>query len=63
MTPKAKSRRNFLVTAGVGGTGAAIAAATAVRGVPTPKDAAPAPEKDGYRLSEHIQKYYKTTEV
>ncbi len=64
MKPKSKSRRTFLLTAGVGGAGAAVAAA-ALREQPARNDAAvgTAPASDGYRISEHILKYYKTTEV
>ena len=61
-TTKPNTRRKFLLAAGVGSAGAVAAVAT--QGA---KVAAPEPVKsaqgDGYRLSEHIQKYYKTTEV
>jgi hypothetical protein len=39
-------------------------AAVATKGVTAPASAAPQPAQgDGYRLSEHIQKYYKTAQV
>jgi hypothetical protein len=65
MKAKPTNRRNFLLAAGLGGAGAVAAVATARKG------AAPAPEKQasaadaaqGYRMTEHIEKYYKTTKV
>lgn len=56
------SRRNFLVAAGLGTAGAVAAVATATTG--TGKNAAPAVGKTkGYHISEHILKYYRTTQV
>jgi hypothetical protein len=60
------SRRGFFF--GAAATGAAAAAVVALPGapalqaeLPAPK---PAPEKGGgYSLSEHVQRYYKTTRV
>jgi hypothetical protein len=63
MKTKSKSRRAFLV-AGVGGAGAAVAAVAMTRQAEPGVPEAPATkDKDGYRVTEHIQKYYKTTEV
>ena len=61
-TVKPSTRRNFLLAAGLGGAGVAAAVATARKaGV---KGEAPAAAKPtGYHVSEHILKYYKTTEV
>ena len=60
---KPSSRRNFLLTAGLGTAGVAAAVATAGSGA-KPKAPAPASGEDsGYRLSAHIQKYYKTAKV
>jgi sugar (pentulose or hexulose) kinase len=60
---KTTNRRNFLLAAGLGGAGAAVAVATG-KGKPVLKAAAEtAPQPSGYHDSEHIQKYYKTTEV
>jgi hypothetical protein len=56
-------RRNFLLAAGLGGAGAIAAVATARKPVPGAKTQAAAAEPQGYRASEHILKYYKTTEV
>lgn len=61
-TTKPHTRRKFLLAAGLGSAGAVAAVATkgaAVAVTESPR----AKEGDGYRLSEHIQKYYKTTEV
>ncbi|WP_439537907.1 formate dehydrogenase [Methyloversatilis sp.] len=70
MTDKANlnanlKRRHFLLTAGVGGVGAA-AAVVAVRST---GEAEPATdltaknEKGGYRMTEHIANYYRTARV
>lgn len=60
---KANSRRKFLLNAGLGGAGVA-AAAVAGRQVATGAQGAPeAAGKRGYHVSEHILKYYKTTQV
>jgi len=59
------SRRGFL--AGAATAGAAAASAAALPGArPAQPEAAPAPAPTrggGYRLSEHIKRYYKTTLV
>jgi hypothetical protein len=62
-TIKPTNRRKFLLAAGLGTAGVA-AVATAVR-KPEPKAeaAADAPQPSGYHATEHILKYYKTTEV
>jgi hypothetical protein len=59
------SRRNFLLAAGVGGAGAAAAlvAGTAGKGVQPVAEAVTQPDVKGYHVSEHINKYYKTTLV
>lgn len=63
-TMKPTNRRNFLVAAGLGGAAAAAVAVTGVKQVASPrkKDLAAA-QPSGYHASEHIKKYYKTTEV
>jgi hypothetical protein len=59
-----KSRRKFLLAASLGSAGAVAAVATLQKpGAETAAPAAEAPQGDGYRMTEHIQKYYKTTEV
>jgi len=60
---KPNSRRNFLLAAGLGTAGAVTAVATATRTVKGVKEAATADTATGYRDSEHIRKYYKTTQV
>jgi len=65
MKSKSKSRRAFLLTAGAGTAGAAVAIVAGrdpAAVVPGATAAAPGAD-DGYRVTEHIQKYYKTTEV
>ncbi|MEK6593178.1 MAG: twin-arginine translocation signal domain-containing protein [Pseudomonadota bacterium] len=63
-SPQSKlSRRNFLFAAGAGSV-AATAALLAAKGGDQP---AGKPEKtvgsQGYRLTEHIRNYYRTTKV
>jgi hypothetical protein len=58
-------RRHFLLTAGVGGVSAA-AAAVAMRAPAEPPPATETvaePERDGYRLTEHVASYYRTARV
>ena len=63
-TAKTTNRRNFLLAAGLGGAGAAAAVVTATTKAKPAPGAEPAADKaSGYRVTEHIQKYYKTTEV
>ena len=64
MKSKSKSRRAFLLTAGAGTAGAAVAivAGRKTSEIPGATTAEPG-SGDGYRVTEHIQKYYKTTEV
>ncbi len=57
-------RRGFLLTVGLGGAGAA---AGVIGGKVLSDTPAAAPDKaaaaGGYRLSEHVQNYYRTTRV
>jgi len=58
------SRRNFLLTVGAGG--AASAAAIVVRNASAPAAAHGKDEKragKGYKLTQHIGNYYRTTKV
>jgi hypothetical protein len=58
------NRRNFLLAAGLGGAGAAAAVVTATSKPKAAPGSEPAVDKaSGYRLTEHIEKYYKTTKV
>jgi hypothetical protein len=57
------SRRNFLMTLGVGG---AATAAAVVATKPTPKVSPDSKDKRataGYQASEHVNNYYRTTKV
>ena len=62
-TTKTTNRRNFLLAAGLGSAGVAAAVATGTKAVGGKKAAAAAAQPSGYHASEHILKYYKTTEV
>ena len=64
MKTKPTTRRNFLLAAGLGGAGAVAVVATRNAVAPSgEKLASAADAAQGYRVTEHIQKYYKTTEV
>jgi hypothetical protein len=62
-TPAANlRRRNFLLTASLGGVGVAAAAVAARSGAPVESVAVAPPEKTpGYQLSDHVLHYYRTT--
>lgn len=62
-TIKPTNRRKFLLAAGLGSAGVAAAVATGVKPVPRAKVSAAENKPSGYHASEHILKYYKTTEV
>ena len=63
-TTRPNTRRKFLLAAGLGGAGAVAAVATARKGADAgAKEASAETKADGYRVTEHIAKYYKTTEV
>lgn len=63
-TNRPTTRRNFLLAAGLGGAGAVAAVATARKpSAAVAKAEAAGQAGQGYRASEHILKYYKTTEV
>jgi len=63
-TMKKTNRRNFLLAAGLGGAGVAAAVVAPGRKTLAGGQASPdAGQKTGYHVSEHILKYYKTTEV
>ena len=60
------SRRTLFAGAGTAGALAAAARLmpTAPEAAPPPEPARPAPERGGgYHLSEHVQRYYRTTRV
>ena len=63
-TAKTTNRRKFLLAAGLGGAGAAAAVVTATtKAKPAAGDVPSVDKATGYRLTEHIEKYYKTTKV
>lgn len=62
-TTKPNTRRKFLLAAGAGSAGAVAAVATKGAKVAATPEAREAAQGDGYRLTEHIQKYYKTAKV
>lgn len=57
------SRRNFLVALGAGGASATVAMVAKDKTDETGRRAGAADEHKGYRLTEHIEKYYRTTKV
>ena len=62
-TTKPNPRRNFLLAAGLGSAGVAAAVVGAGGKKAAGKDLPAVDKPSGYRLSEHVQKYYKTTKV
>ena len=56
-------RRNFLLAAGLGSAGVAAAVVGAGGKKAAGRDLPAVDKPSGYRLSEHVQKYYKTTKV
>ncbi len=59
------NRRKFLMAASLGSAGAVAAVVTGKQASQAIEPGADAGDKqaDGYRVTAHIQKYYKTTEV
>lgn len=60
---KPNSRRKFLLTAGLGGAGAAAAVVTGRKVAAGASAAGATDQPRGYHVSEHILKYYKSTQV
>jgi hypothetical protein len=57
-------RRGFLLALGAGGAGAAVLAARSLTGAAPQGDAAnPADDNQGYRATEHVKRYYRTTKI
>jgi len=56
------SRRNFLLTVGVGGAAAAATVATGRKAAPGTA-VTPAEDKRGYEATEHVNNYYRTAKV
>ena len=62
-TARQNGRRKFLLTAGLGSAGVAAAVVAARKGVVTDAKEGAVDSPKGYHVSEHILKYYRTTEV
>ncbi|HEX3061977.1 MAG TPA: formate dehydrogenase [Usitatibacter sp.] len=63
-TKRTEDRRKFLLAAGLGGAGAAgLVAGVKAKKAPGAAGTEAAASQDGYRTTEHILKYYKTTQV
>ena len=60
---KTTDRRNFLLAAGLGGAGVAAAVVAKAPKVGAKLAGQDAEKPTGYHASEHVRKYYKTTEV
>lgn len=62
--PQSKlSRRNFLFAIGAGGVAATAALVTHQGRETQPKNQKKVAESKGYRLTEHVQNYYRTAKV
>ncbi len=57
------SRRNFLLTVGAGGAATAAAIVGKNSSAPADKDARDKRATSGYKVSAHIENYYRTTKV
>lgn len=62
-TAKPNNRRNFLLAASLGTAGAAAGLTVARKPVAKAEGSTTDAQPSGYHASEHILKYYKTTEV
>jgi hypothetical protein len=56
-------RRGFLLTLGVGGAGAAALAARSLSSLSREDDGAAAEDSKGYRVTEHVKRYYRTAKI
>ena len=62
--PANAKRRGFLLALGVGGAGAAAIAARSLSGVAPAADAAEAAASSaGYRVTDHVKRYYQTAKT
>ena len=65
MSTRIEGRRKFIATLGLGGAAAAATVVLSQQAAPV-KRAAPARDRSqgaGYQLTEHVRKYYRTTQV
>lgn len=58
-----QSRRRFLLAAGLGSAGLAAGALKPTAAPAEPAEQTKEPQGQGYRLTEHIRKYYETTRL
>ena len=58
-----KSRRNFLLAAGLGSAGVAAAVLMPAAAQAEPAEKAEEPQGKGYHLTDHIRKYYETARL
>ena len=63
MKTKRTDRRNFLLAAGLGSAGVAAAVVAGGKAGTAARPSPDQPASSGYRVSEHILKYYKTAKV
>lgn len=56
-------RRGFLLALGAGGAGAAAIAARSLTGAGAQDDKAAADDSQGYRVTDHIKRYYHTAKT
>jgi hypothetical protein len=57
-------RRGFLLALSAGGAGAAVLAARSLTGVAQQTDGAtPADDSKGYRVTDHVKRYYRTAKT
>jgi hypothetical protein len=57
------SRRNFLVSVGAGGAATAAAIVAKKASVPAQVTGTDKRATSGYKVSEHVENYYRTTKV
>ena len=57
------SRRNFLLTVGAGGAATAVAIVSKNASSPPASGGKDKRATSGYKVSEHIENYYRTTKV
>ena len=56
-------RRGFLLALGAGGAGAAALAARSLTGAAPQSESAAPDDSQGYRITDHIKRYYQTTKT
>lgn len=57
------ARRSFFAGLGLAAAAGIAAKLTATPPVPTAEPTPAEPQGDGYRLTEHVRKYYRTTTI